>query len=112
MPTQAFLHPYILVYSPCNGGSKVTSCRACYYDDEERSVPKKCRYRCGENPKKKCLRKWAKCVAKKYKKKFGTVSAIHLPLVSYGNVHISDLECKACVNDILLTHCITSSLII
>jgi hypothetical protein len=55
---------------PCNGGSKVTSCQACYYDDEERSVPKKCRYKCGENPEKKCLQKWAKCVAKKYKKKF------------------------------------------
>ena len=59
-----------------NGTVSKTTCHACYYDDEERALPKKCAYKCGANPSDMCLRRWGKCVKKRFNKKYGKVRII------------------------------------
>jgi len=56
-------------FGSCTGACKVTSCRACYYNDSPREIPSGCQQSCNDltdRPLNNCLSKWGKCIRKQY----------------------------------------------
>lgn len=72
-----------------NCTNQLTSCNACYFANEDRQIPEKCRcdrkrYMCAERnglklttkvemKLEKCLDKWGKCVKKNFNRLYGKV---------------------------------------
>ena len=66
-------------FGSCTGACKVTSCRACYYNDSPREIPSGCQQTCNgltEKPLERCVIRWGACIRKKYTMLY--LSLIHI----------------------------------
>ena len=73
-------------FGNCTGACKVTSCKACYYNEEPRDIPSGCQQQCDgltERPLRKCLKKWGRCIRKQYKKLYGRDQVREIIQIAY-----------------------------
>ena len=73
-------------FGNCTGACKVTSCKACYYNEEPRNIPSGCQHQCDgltERPLRKCLREWGRCIRKQYKKLYGRDQVREIIQIAY-----------------------------